>query len=136
MCGFCDLAISPIFPPSLGGNVTAAWASFSFWSLRVSPAELAGRTLLGMLGLTEVAPFWIYLSMGALLTARSIPGAVGENGRHLAQPRSVVSRVVKGRSGEKILWYRTMSCRNKHKGVSSLAMGEASLSSAEISSDG
>jgi hypothetical protein len=49
---------------------------------------------------------------------------------------NTVSRVVKGRSGEKILWYRTMSCRNKHKGVSSLAMGEASLSSAEISSDG
>jgi hypothetical protein len=42
-----------------------------------------------MLGLTEVAPFWIYLTMGALLTALSIPGVVGENGRDLAQPRSL-----------------------------------------------
>jgi hypothetical protein len=99
-----------------------------------------------MLGLTEVAPFWIYLTMGALLTALSIPGVVGENGRDLAQPRNLglchchldlrlspfcrqkwhnrcetmrgcgcgkrhnnmVSRVVEGRSGERILWYRTM----------------------------
>jgi hypothetical protein len=40
-----------------------------------------------MLGMTEVAPFWIYLAIGALLTALSIPGVVGENGRDLAQPQ-------------------------------------------------
>jgi hypothetical protein len=29
--------------------------------------------------------------------------------------RNAVSRVVEGRSGNRILWYRTMSCRNSHK---------------------
>jgi hypothetical protein len=28
---------------------------------------------------------------------------------------NAVSRVVEGRGGNRILWYRTMSCRNSHK---------------------
>jgi hypothetical protein len=29
---------------------------------------------------------------------------------------NAVSRVVEGRAGKRIFWYRTRSCRNKHKG--------------------
>jgi hypothetical protein len=44
---FVTWRYSPIFPPGLCGNFTAAWASLSFWPLRVSPAALAGRTQSG-----------------------------------------------------------------------------------------
>jgi hypothetical protein len=30
---------------------------------------------------------------------------------------NAVSRVVDGRAGKRILWYRTMCCRNKHRGT-------------------
>jgi hypothetical protein len=49
---------------------------------------------------------------------------------------NMVSRVVEGRSGERILWYRTMSCRNKHQGGQFVSNGRGLIAQRWDSSDG